>query len=50
MDCHVFGGSVRGTATDADATLAAFEDGYAAVGDDAVLRRLREVEGRGRYT
>jgi len=52
MDCHVFGGSVRGTATDADAdaTLSAFEAGYAAVGDDAVLGRLREIEGRGRYT
>jgi len=51
MDCHVFGGSVRGTATDADAdaTLSAFEAGYAAVGDDDVLGRLREIEGRGRY-
>jgi N6-L-threonylcarbamoyladenine synthase/protein kinase Bud32 len=50
MDCHVFGGSVRGTATDADAVLSAFEAGYAAVGEDAVLDRLREIEGRGRYT
>jgi N6-L-threonylcarbamoyladenine synthase/protein kinase Bud32 len=50
MDCHVFGGSVRGTATEVDATLSAFEDGYAAVGDDDVLGRLREIEGRGRYT
>ncbi|WP_435067326.1 bifunctional N(6)-L-threonylcarbamoyladenine synthase/serine/threonine protein kinase [Haloplanus sp. C73] len=52
MDCHVFGGSVRGTvaAADADTLLDAFEAGYAAVGDDAVLTRLREVEGRGRYT
>jgi len=52
MDCHVFGGSVRGTvsAADADALLDAFEDGYAAVGDEAVLTRLRKIEGRGRYT
>jgi N6-L-threonylcarbamoyladenine synthase/protein kinase Bud32 len=51
MDCHVFGGSVRGTTTEADAetVLTAFEEGYAAVGDDAVLARLRDVEGRGRY-
>jgi N6-L-threonylcarbamoyladenine synthase/protein kinase Bud32 len=33
-----------------DATLAAFEAGYVDVGDDAVIGRLREVEGRGRYT
>jgi len=51
MDCHVFGGSVRGTAaeSDADAALSAFEAGYAAAGDDAVIDRLRDVEGRGRY-
>ena len=49
MDCHVFGGSVRGTAADAEATLSAFEAGYADVGDSAVLDRLREIEGRGRY-
>ncbi|AZH24195.1 bifunctional N(6)-L-threonylcarbamoyladenine synthase/serine/threonine protein kinase [Haloplanus aerogenes] len=50
MDCHVFGGSVRGTAGDTDAVLSAFEAGYAEAGDEAVLDRLREVEGRGRYT
>jgi len=51
MDCHVFGGSVRGTAaeTAAEAALSAFEAGYAAAGDEAVLSRLRDVEGRGRY-
>ncbi|GAB3324165.1 bifunctional N(6)-L-threonylcarbamoyladenine synthase/serine/threonine protein kinase [Haloplanus rallus] len=51
MDCHVFEGSVRGTATEsaADAALAAFEEGYAGRGADAVLSRLRDVEGRGRY-
>ena len=49
MDLHVFRGSVAGTATDPDPLLSAFETGYAADGDDAVLDRLREIEGRGRY-
>jgi N6-L-threonylcarbamoyladenine synthase/protein kinase Bud32 len=49
MDLHVFAGSVRGTADDPDPVLAAVEAGYEAVGDPAVLDRLREVEGRGRY-
>ncbi|MFW6317149.1 MAG: serine/threonine protein kinase, partial [Halorubrum sp.] len=49
MDLHVFEGSVRATATDPTPLIAAFEAGYAAVGDGAVLDRLREVEGRGRY-
>jgi len=49
MDLHVFEGSVRATATDPDPLVEAFEAGYAAVGDDAVLERLNDVEGRGRY-
>jgi N6-L-threonylcarbamoyladenine synthase/protein kinase Bud32 len=49
MDLHVFKQSVAGTAPDAEPLLAAVEKGYAAVGDDAVRRRLREIEGRGRY-
>ncbi|MFB6107271.1 MAG: bifunctional N(6)-L-threonylcarbamoyladenine synthase/serine/threonine protein kinase [Haloplanus sp.] len=49
MDLHVFAGSVVGTADDPDAVLDAVEAGYAAVGDDAVLSRLRDVEDRGRY-
>ena len=49
MDLHVFEGSVRATATDPAPLIEAFEAGYAAVGDEAVLDRLREVEGRGRY-
>ncbi|WP_144925807.1 bifunctional N(6)-L-threonylcarbamoyladenine synthase/serine/threonine protein kinase [Halorubrum salsamenti] len=49
MDLHVFEGSVRATATDPDPLIEAFEAGYAAVGDDDVLERLRDVEGRGRY-
>ncbi|SFG62383.1 bifunctional N6-L-threonylcarbamoyladenine synthase / protein kinase Bud32 [Halopelagius inordinatus] len=49
MDLHVFGQSVEGTATEPDPLLGAFEAGYESVGDDAVLARLREIEGRGRY-
>ena len=49
MDLHVFRGSVAGTTTDPDALLDAFEAGYADAGDGAVLERLREIEGRGRY-
>ncbi|WP_049979774.1 bifunctional N(6)-L-threonylcarbamoyladenine synthase/serine/threonine protein kinase [Halolamina rubra] len=49
MDLHVFEGSVAGTATDAAAISRAFEEGYAAVGEEAVLERLAEIRGRGRY-
>jgi N6-L-threonylcarbamoyladenine synthase/protein kinase Bud32 len=49
MDLHVFGGSVRGTATDPASVLSAFEAGYEASGDPAVLDRLREIADRGRY-
>ena len=49
MDLHVFEGSVRATATDPAPLIEAFEAGYAETGDGAVLDRLREVEGRGRY-
>jgi N6-L-threonylcarbamoyladenine synthase/protein kinase Bud32 len=49
MDLHVFKQSVRGTAADADRLVSALEDGYADAGDESVLRRLREIEGRGRY-
>ncbi|XVH32644.1 bifunctional N(6)-L-threonylcarbamoyladenine synthase/serine/threonine protein kinase [Haloferacaceae archaeon DSL9] len=49
MDLHVFKQSIEGTATDPEPLLDAFVDGYAAGGDEAVLRRLRDVEGRGRY-
>ena len=49
MDLHVFEGSVRATATDPTPLIEAFEAGYAEVGDDDVLDRLRDVEGRGRY-
>ncbi|WP_433626297.1 bifunctional N(6)-L-threonylcarbamoyladenine synthase/serine/threonine protein kinase [Halomicrococcus sp. NG-SE-24] len=49
MDLHVFGQSLAGTADDAAALQTAFEDAYRDAGDESVLDRLREVEGRGRY-
>ncbi|WP_336343460.1 bifunctional N(6)-L-threonylcarbamoyladenine synthase/serine/threonine protein kinase [Halalkalicoccus ordinarius] len=49
MDLHVFERSLAGTAEDADACREAFEAGYREAGDPAVLERLREIEGRGRY-
>jgi N6-L-threonylcarbamoyladenine synthase/protein kinase Bud32 len=49
MDLHVFEQSVRGTAADAERLVSALEDGYAEIGDELVLRRLDEIEGRGRY-
>ncbi|MFC7227884.1 bifunctional N(6)-L-threonylcarbamoyladenine synthase/serine/threonine protein kinase [Salinirubellus salinus] len=49
MDLHVFEQSLAGTADDADALRAAFEDAYRERGDEAVVAQLREVEGRGRY-
>ncbi|PSP74989.1 Kae1-associated kinase Bud32 [Halobacteriales archaeon QS_3_64_16] len=49
MDLHVFGGSLAGTAEDADVLRERFEAAYATVGEERVLDRLREIEGRGRY-
>ncbi|WP_193309374.1 bifunctional N(6)-L-threonylcarbamoyladenine synthase/serine/threonine protein kinase [Halorubrum halophilum] len=49
MDLHVFEGSIRATAADPAPLIEAFEDGYAEVGADEVLDRLRDVEARGRY-
>jgi N6-L-threonylcarbamoyladenine synthase/protein kinase Bud32 len=49
MDLHVFAQSLAGTSGDAEALQREFEDAYEQAGDDAVLDRLREVEGRGRY-
>ncbi|GAB6880034.1 bifunctional N(6)-L-threonylcarbamoyladenine synthase/serine/threonine protein kinase [Halorubrum gandharaense] len=49
MDLHVFEGSVSATATNPGPLLDAFEEGYREVGDERVVERLREVEGRGRY-
>jgi N6-L-threonylcarbamoyladenine synthase/protein kinase Bud32 len=49
MDLHVFAQSLAGTSDDAEALQREFEAAYAEAGGDAVLDRLREVEGRGRY-
>jgi N6-L-threonylcarbamoyladenine synthase/protein kinase Bud32 len=49
MDLHVFAQSLAGTSDDAEALQREFEAAYAEAGEDAVLDRLREVEGRGRY-
>jgi len=49
MDLHVFEQSIEGTVSEPGRLVAAVEDGYRAVGDPAVLERLRGVEGRGRY-
>ncbi|QLG61170.1 bifunctional N(6)-L-threonylcarbamoyladenine synthase/serine/threonine protein kinase [Halorarum salinum] len=49
MDLHVFEQSLEGTAAEPEALVAAFEGGYAAVGEETVLERLRGIEGRGRY-
>jgi N6-L-threonylcarbamoyladenine synthase/protein kinase Bud32 len=49
MDLHVFEGSLGGTVDDAGPSLEAFEAGYRDVGDEAVIDRLRAIEGRGRY-
>jgi N6-L-threonylcarbamoyladenine synthase/protein kinase Bud32 len=49
MDLHVFEGSVVGTNSDSGALCRAFEAGYREAGSAAVLDRLREIEGRGRY-
>ncbi len=49
MDLHVFEGSLAGTATESAALIDAFEDAYETAGDERVLRRLRDIERRGRY-
>ncbi len=50
MDLHIFEGSLIGTASDPEALLAAFREGYRAVGQERVLERLAAVQDRGRYT
>jgi len=49
MDLHVFGQSLTGTAEDADRLVSAAETAYREAGSKAVLDRLAEIEGRGRY-
>jgi len=49
MDLHVLGQSLTGTADEAEGLVEALHDAYAAAGDEAVLDRLDEIAGRGRY-
>jgi len=51
VDLHVFGRSLAGTADDATELRAAAHEAYRETSErpDAVLGRLRSVEGRGRY-
>jgi N6-L-threonylcarbamoyladenine synthase/protein kinase Bud32 len=49
MDLHAFEQSLTGTADDADQLRTAVEAAYREAGEAAVLDRLREIEGRGRY-
>ncbi|MFP8951583.1 bifunctional N(6)-L-threonylcarbamoyladenine synthase/serine/threonine protein kinase [Natrialbaceae archaeon A-arb3/5] len=49
MDVHVFDQSLVGTAADPEPLRAAVREGYREAGDERVLERLRDVEGRGRY-
>ncbi|MFB6362032.1 MAG: bifunctional N(6)-L-threonylcarbamoyladenine synthase/serine/threonine protein kinase [Halobacteriales archaeon] len=49
MDLHVMAGSLRGTSEDAAGLVEAMRNAYSETGDPAVLDRLDEIEGRGRY-
>jgi N6-L-threonylcarbamoyladenine synthase/protein kinase Bud32 len=49
MDLHVLAGSLRGTSDDAAALVEAMRTAYGEAGDPAVLDRLDDIEGRGRY-
>ncbi|MFC4439308.1 MULTISPECIES: bifunctional N(6)-L-threonylcarbamoyladenine synthase/serine/threonine protein kinase [Natrialbaceae] len=49
MDLHVFDQSLVGTADDPDPLREALREGYREVGEERVLERLTDVEGRGRY-
>jgi N6-L-threonylcarbamoyladenine synthase/protein kinase Bud32 len=49
MDLHVFEQSLAGTAGDPEPLRETFETAYVAAGNEAVLERLRTIEGRGRY-
>jgi N6-L-threonylcarbamoyladenine synthase/protein kinase Bud32 len=49
MDLHVLAGSLTGTADNADRFVEQVRTAYREHGDPAVLDRLDEIEGRGRY-
>ncbi len=49
MDLHVLRQSLAGTAENAATLLPAVREAYAETGEECVLNRLDEIEGRGRY-
>ncbi len=49
MDLHVLAQSLSGTVDVADPLIAAAKAAYASTGEEAVLARLEDIEGRGRY-
>jgi N6-L-threonylcarbamoyladenine synthase/protein kinase Bud32 len=49
VDLHVLEQSLSGTAADAEHLIEATHETYAEHGDTAVLERLEEISGRGRY-
>ncbi|AHG00356.1 serine/threonine-protein kinase [Halostagnicola larsenii XH-48] len=49
MDVHVFDQSLVGTANEPEPLRAALREGYRSEGEERVLERLEDVEGRGRY-
>ena len=49
MDLHVLAGSLRGTEDDAERLLECAIESYREHGDPAVLDRLEDIAGRGRY-
>ncbi|MFC3957824.1 bifunctional N(6)-L-threonylcarbamoyladenine synthase/serine/threonine protein kinase [Halovivax cerinus] len=49
MDLHVFDQSLVGTASEPEPLRAALRGAYREAGDERVLDRLADVEGRGRY-
>ncbi len=49
MDLHIFEGSLSGTTVAHERLREAFEEAYRDYGDPAVLDRLEEIQGRGRY-
>jgi N6-L-threonylcarbamoyladenine synthase/protein kinase Bud32 len=49
MDLHVFRSAVRGTTENDEEVLDAFDEGYVWERADDARKRLREIEGRGRY-
>ena len=49
MDLHIFLQSLQDVTDDRETYRSALVRGYTAVGDDSIVDRLDEIEGRGRY-